>query len=123
MGLLPKIHSEGLEPKVRLLGGEREWRHLLAARGPALTCNSPKVDISFMLPNGEGHDVLGAISMKMHGAQLLDALVGQYTNPALCSGQHGASGPGVWTWALHPHFPGLNEPVIILSPWSSCSVW
>lgn len=62
---------------------------------PILTCDGPQVDIAFPLASGEGHDVLRAVAMEMHGAQPLDALVGQDTNPAPCAGQHGASDPGL----------------------------
>lgn len=70
-----------------------------AARGPTLTSNGPKVDVTFVLPNCEGHDVLRAIAVKMYGAQLLDALVGEYTYPVLCRASMGpqaqAFGPGL----------------------------
>lgn len=49
-----------------------------------LTCDGPKVDVTFMLANGECNDVLRAIAMEMHRAELLDALSGQHTNPASC---------------------------------------
>ena len=63
---------------------------------PKLTCDGPKVDVTFVLASGEGHDILGAIAMEMHRAQLLDALVSQDTNPSLCGGQyrHLSLGPG-----------------------------
>lgn len=51
---------------------------------PILTCDGPKVDVTFVLANGEGYDVLRAIAMEMHRTELLDALSGQHTNPASC---------------------------------------
>lgn len=33
-----------------------------------LTCDGPKVDITFVLASGEGHYVLGAVAMEMHRA-------------------------------------------------------
>lgn len=76
--------------------GEVSW----AASIPTLTCDGPKVEITFMLARSEGHDVLGAIAMEIHGAQLLDTFISQHTNPALCRGQQGVLCPSVWTWRL-----------------------
>lgn len=71
-----------------------------AASIPTLTCDGPKVEVTFVLASGEGYDVLGTIVMEIHGTQLLDALISQHTNPALCGGQQEALCPGVWTWDL-----------------------
>lgn len=73
-----------------------------AASLPTLTCDGPKVEVTFVLASGEGYDVLRTIVMEIHGTQLLDALISQHTNPALCRGQQGALCPGVWTWDLGP---------------------
>lgn len=56
---------------------------------PTLTCDGPQVDVTFVLASGDSQDVLRAIAVEMHGAQLLDALLVQHTNPAPCRGQHG----------------------------------
>lgn len=80
-----------------------------APEAPPLTFDGPKVDIAFPLASGEGHDVLGAVAMGIHGAQLLDALVGQHTNPAPCGDQHGTSDPCLDLGPdPHPDIHGLN---------------
>lgn len=35
---------------------------------PTLTCDGPKMEVTFVLPSAEGYDVLGAIAMEIHGA-------------------------------------------------------
>ena len=83
---------------MRLLftGGDLEWKVLhqdlysfiRESNTPDLTCDGPKVDVTFVLASGEGHHILRAIAVEMHGAQPLDALVSQDSNPSLCGGQH-----------------------------------
>lgn len=74
--------EEGLRPSYLELSGPGGVSRIQRTLG--LTSDGPKVDKAFVLPRGEGQDVLRAIAGEKHRAQPPDALIGQDTNPSLC---------------------------------------